>query len=68
MAILGDGTTEKEKGQGGGDLVEKLFPQLLFAHPRAAKGPEPIAYVLQVDGCATNVSWSISNHWMRRPA
>lgn len=54
MAILGDGTTEKEKGQGGGDLVEKLFPQ-------------PIAYVLQVDGCATNVSWSISNHWMRRP-
>ena len=68
MAILGDGTAEKEKGQGGGDMVENFFrPQLLFAHPRAAKGPEPIAHALQVDGCATNVSWSTPDHWMRWP-
>jgi hypothetical protein len=47
--------------------LHKLLPNLLSAHHRTAKGIEPVALALRVDGCATNISLSMSDHQMHRP-
>ena len=52
--------------QVGGGVIGIGAPQNCF-HTYFPPTPEHQTHALQVDGCATNVSWSTPDHWMRWP-